>query len=176
MDGFKRPARPQNRPLSGPRLPDVAPPSKPGALKPAEAVLPKINLSDNDTTARPPVKRPKKRMLITAGIIVVLIAAFLGVYAWFAAQLQPVNQADDSVQRIEIKEGSSLGYVAQRLEERGLIRSGLAFKILANVEGKQSAMKVGACSLTPADSSQVILDKIIEGCQDFKAVLSWCNT
>lgn len=171
MDGFKRPVKSQGRPAATPKLPEATRPPAGKKQPPSpEAVLPEINLLTHETNQLPPKRGLKKQLIaITIGILLLVLAIF-GMYAWYAAQLAPVNAADDSVQRIEIKEGSSLSFVAQRLEERGLIRSGLAFKVLANLEGKQGAVKTGACSLTPAYSSKEILDKIIAGCEDFKAV------
>lgn len=179
MDGFKRPVKPQGKPPVTPRvpvapeLPDVAakqPSRVQKAPRSPEAVLAEINLLDEEVSTPPPAKRLTKRLIIGGGIIAALLVMMVGVYAWYTAQLQPVDTGDDSVQRVEIKEGSSLSFVAQRLEERGLIRSGLAFKVLANIEGEQGAIKAGACGLTPAQSAKEILDKIITGCQDFKSV------
>lgn len=161
MDGFKRPARPPQKPEEHPQQ------QKTAALP--EVDLPEITLLDSETSTGKTAKRSRRLRRIVVGALAFMLV-ITGAYLWYSAQLKPVDVADESVQRVEIKQGSSVGFIAQRLKERGLIRSSLAFRALVNLEGKQGAIKAGACSLTPSQSSKEILDRIITGCQDFKAV------
>lgn len=176
MDGFKRPNRPVN-------------PVPPAAAQPSRHTMPIIQQSTVPTPDSAPVapdvdmrletqpqkpvtvvKRRKKWPFILLGIVVLLAILIGGAYMWYTTQLQPVDSKNTAVQRVEIKDGASFSYVAGKLQERGLIRSSLAFNILANLEGKQGAVQAGTCNLTPAEPAREILDKITKGCNDFTSV------
>lgn len=184
MDGFKRPSRvpqpeqpqsngtdshvqPESAPLSS-RLetPDHLPRNE--SNPPTSEDLPPIILDDE----KAPVSSKRSKTWLRVGLVVAVFLFIVGsiFFFWYQGQLKPVNPADDSVQRVEITEGLSLGYIADRLEERGLVRSSLAFTIMTNISGKQSAIKAGTCELNPSYSSKEILDKITAGCHDFKSV------
>ena len=178
MDGFKRPSRP--RTPDQPAVPAQTQPvgqrqvSPRSALPPVEPRdtppegLPPIDI--DDTVAPPPTKNRKRLPFILAYIGLVLLLVIGAFFVWYQGQLKPVDASDDSVQRVEITEGLSLSYIAQRLEERGVIRSSLAFKIMTNLSGKQAAIKAGTCDLKPSYSAGEILDKLTAGCHDFKSV------
>jgi UPF0755 protein len=167
MDGFKRPNR-QKQPDISPLRPEITPGEKPPAELDGQ-VLPPIGMdaAETDMSLRP--KRRKKWFFVLSAALL-LAMAIVGGFLWYQTQLQPVDASNTSVQRVEIKEGASFGYVADRLEERGVIRSSLAFRLFASLQGKQSALKAGACNLTPADSASQVLEKITAGCHDFKVV------
>ena len=186
MDGFKRPSRsaaPVNRPI-------IAPPraaqqarsreEKPSSLPPVTPPLPTptrsepaidMTLGDEGRAVKVGRWRPSRRMLVVLGIMLsLLVIALVGLIIWYRAQLVPVNPSDNQVQRLEVKEGTAFTFIANRLKERGLIRSTLAFDIQARLTGKRNAVQAGTCSLTPSESSAEILDKLTSGCHDFKAL------
>jgi len=104
------------------------------------------------------------------GVIVALIAVIIGGYFWVESQLKPLDPSDKSVQRVEIKDGLSFGFIAQRLEERKLIRSAVAFEVYGRATGKANSLQAGTCQFTAAESGQAILDKLTTGCRDFKSI------
>lgn len=187
MDGFKRPSRsgtPVNRPIIAPprvaqqagsreeKPPTSLPPVTPPVPTPGRSE-PTIDMTLGDEGR--PVKGGRwhlsKRMLIILGSVLgLLVIALIGAIIWYRAQLGPVNPSDNQVQRLEVKEGTAFTFIANRLKERGLIRSTLAFDIQARLMGKRNAVQAGTCSLTPSESSAEILDKLTSGCHDFKAL------
>lgn len=169
MDGFKRPSTPRRQPTDHP---DNGTPSLPGVQlspDPNAQELPPVG-TDPDSPAGIPVKRRKIWPFVVLGLALLLLFVGAAVFQWYRSQLLPVDPSDDSVQRVEIKEGTSFGYVADRLEERGIVRSSLAFRVFTNLQGKQNALKAGTCSFTPADSARQVLDKLTAGCHDFRVV------
>lgn len=175
MDGFKRPVRPANPapPASSEPSRHTAPIVQQPVVAPTEPERAAAAIDMRlDESAKPVTvaKRRKKWPIVLLGVVLLLIAAVIGAYVWYTTQLQPVDSSNTSVQRVEIKQGSSLSYVAEKLQERGLIRSSLAFSVLANQEGKQNAIQAGTCNLAPAESAREILAKITKGCNDFKSV------
>lgn len=184
MDGFKRPTRP-SRPetpsdVSRAKQPDSTPlvsqpESSDGAAKPVQpteqATLPPVDIGDQRASNGLSAKKPKRiSAKAIVGIVIGLLALLALVYVWYTHQLTPVDGNDDAVQRVEILDGASFDYVSTRLEERGLIRSKVAFEIFAALQGKRNAVKAGTCDLRPSESAAEILAKVTKGCHDFKSL------
>ncbi|MEO6728115.1 MAG: endolytic transglycosylase MltG [Candidatus Saccharimonas sp.] len=128
-----------------------------------------------ESTAEPvqAIHEPSPHRKKWMGILIVFIAlVVLAIGAWltYLALLQPVDSRDSSAQKIVIKSGQSFGEVAQTLQERALIKSPLAFEIMARLAGKHNDVKAGTCTLKRSEPASEILDKITSGCHDFKSV------
>jgi UPF0755 protein len=134
-------------------------------------VLPVIGEDAAGSNTLQPARRRKKWPFIVLGSILLLLVVAAGGYQWYKEQLKPVDAADTSLQRVEIKEGSSFEYVADHLAQRGIIRNSIVFRLFTKLQGKQGDLKAGTCNLTPADSAKQVLDKLTIGCHDFKAVI-----
>ena len=171
MDGFKRPSLRQSQPQAQsvtPKPLEALP--KPLPQKSLEQPIP-IDLSLDSSPEKNKKPRPGKLVLvIIAALFGLLVFAAVGAYFWYNTNIQPVDTANKTVQRIEIKEGSSLSSVAKNLQDRGVIRSSTAFSLLAGFEGKRNAIKAGTCNLNPAETAKEVLAKITAGCHDFKSV------
>jgi UPF0755 protein len=168
MDGFKRPMRPRQQPTHAAPSAQTQP-AQQDLSSQTEQVLPPVDISSTGTDSAPLPSRRKRLPFILLGAVFFL-SVIAGGALWYHGQLQPVDTSDTSVQRVEVKEGTSFGFVADRLEERGVIRSSIAFRLFAGMEGKQNSLKAGTCNLTPAHSAGQILDKLTTGCHDFKVV------
>lgn len=160
MDNMIRPPR---RPVRPP-APDPAPDEMPAPLAP-----PPVSVPEPFPEEKPPRQR---RHRLYASLIVIggLLAAAAALWLTYQALLQPVDPSDRSAQKIVIKSGQSFSEVADLLSQRSLIRSPLAFEIMARLSGKHNAVKAGTCTLTRDESATQILDKITSGCHDFKAI------
>lgn len=128
MDGFKRPVRPANPapPASSEPPRHTTPIVQQPVVAPTEPERAAAAIDMRlDESAKPVTvaKRRKKWPIVLLGVVLLLIAAVIGAYVWYTTQLQPVDSSNTSVQRVEIKQGPSLSYVAEKLQERGLIRS-----------------------------------------------------
>lgn len=162
MDNMIRPPRRPARPSA----PDTVPVPVP---TPSAAASPPVPASEPLPQDKPP--RPPRRRLYTVLITIgVLLAAAAALWLTYQALLQPVDSGDSSAQKIVIKPGQSFSEVADLLTQRSLIRSPLAFEIMARLSGKHNAVKAGTCTLTRDESATQILDKITSGCHDFKAI------
>jgi len=156
-----------------PRKPTPPPPSavalesQPVVISPAETTASQV--AETPKGSEPHHKLPQKWLRVMI-VIVILIVVCLGGLITYTLQLQPVDSTDSSAQKIVIKSGQGFSEVAQTLQERSLIRSPLAFEIMARLAGKHNDVKAGTCTLTRSESAIEILDKITSGCHDFKAV------
>ncbi len=155
----------QQRPTAQPHgkqstVPAPAAP-QPGELPPVQA----------DASYEPPKhgRMPKKWGFLALLAIFLIGVAVVG-WAWYSEALKPVAPNNVTKQKVVITDGVSFSYVVDRLKERGLIRSKLAFTAHAYMSGKHGQLKAGTCALTPDESSQEILNKLTSGCHDFSVV------
>ncbi len=89
-----------------------------------------------------------------------LIVSISG-YLYFQAT-SPLSQVKRE-RIITIKPGMNLQGVAKELQYKRLIRSALAFRIMAYIKKKQNLIKVGEYKISPSLSPPVILAKITSG-------------
>ena len=98
--------------------------------------------------------RNRALLFVLAGFLVVG-----GGLAWwaYAPYLPP------SGSRVEIKSGASLSRIAHTLAEQDIIRSALAFRLLARLQDKDSAIQAGSYAFDKAATPAEILQRLVEG-------------
>ena len=192
MDGFKPPRRPQSvqpqpqrppadRPtvadgeVSLPRRMPVAPQQEATAqpLAPVREVSASSRPTNAPSGATGMSIRPQKSrrwLYMTGGVLFTVAAILAAASIWYQRALAPVNPDDHTVQQVQIGEGATFAFVSDRLQERRLIHSSLAFTIYARLHGMQGDIKKGTCNLAPSESATEILKKLTEGCNDFRTV------
>lgn len=106
----------------------------------------------------------------------VLVASFviLAILAAFGAALQgllsaPANIAEGG-QLFEVHRGESTSTLAARLQDEGLVRSAMAFSLLARIEGKASRLRSGTYRIEPGMGTAAVLDLVVEGRQALQKV------
>src|ERR671919_914915 len=87
--------------------------------------------------------RAGRGALIVLLVVVVLAAGAFALYSYAAGASGPTRPV-----ALEIAEGSTATDVGRLLEERGIIRSALAFRISAQLRGFGSDIQAGAYDLT----------------------------
>jgi conserved hypothetical protein, YceG family len=93
-----------------------------------------------------------------------LLLGLVAVALAFALAMRPAAGIGEG-SLFTVGKGESAQQVGQRLEEKGLIRSALAFKILAKIEGKGSGLKAGSYRIEPGMGANRILDELVSGRQ-----------
>lgn len=111
---------------------------------------------DSPFTFHPPVL--PRSVLITIAVGLALIAIIATVVT---SSLLPKNPADTTPQLLTVQAGDSIHEVAQELEERELIRSALALRLLARFTGTD--IKTGLFHISSADAPSTILSLLKEG-------------
>ena len=106
-------------------------------------------------------KSAKGRLgLFVIALVVLLVPFTLGI--WWAGNLKPV--ADSGKNEVFVlKSGMSAQQVAKELEDKNLIRSAEVFRQLCRVNKADSKLVAGAYYLSPAMSSQDILNILLKG-------------
>ncbi len=107
----------------------------------------------------------KKFSLFLIPLLFFIILLSGGFFWWFWASNASNNQSATS-QSFIVKKGESISSIAQRLEEKELIRSALAFKIKVRLDGLENKIQAGSFSLKPSLSPQEILVILTHGTTD----------
>jgi len=102
---------------------------------------------------------------VRRALLLVAAAALLGLAALAASAyraLQPPARSGASVV-VEIPRGAALGAVAALLEDAGAIRSARAFRWLARLTGRASALRAGEYELAPELGAAEVLERLASG-------------
>lgn len=108
-----------------------------------------------------------RRILLVGVLFLFLIAG--GVFAtsaWYAQGLSPVTTGKGQVIRFEVKQGSSVGSIAQSLKDKGIIRSAQAFEWYVKKTGVTSSLQAGSYALSTTMSVAQIVDHLKSGKTD----------
>src|SRR5947207_1160120 len=81
----------------------------------------------------------------------------------FADPLAPVDANDTAKQVVSVPPGSTAGDIGATLQQRGLIRSGLVFRLAAEQAGVGNSLAAGDYELSRAMSTQEILQVLARG-------------
>jgi len=98
-----------------------------------------------------------------AGLLAAAIAVVLGAAGWFYQMTYgdrhlPVASAD-----VVIPRGSSSAEVARMLQDRGVIKSALAFRILLRLTGLDRELEAGEYLFAPHENTAEVLHKLVAG-------------
>jgi UPF0755 protein len=157
-----KPSRPTN--LNRP----VQPPRPPRRQQPLLAKLePEALLTAGKKEPLLPAKMPnpsrKKWWFIGVGaIIVLLLAAGAGAWWWYNDALQPRSSTVQRI-RLTIMPGSTPDQIAEQLQSKGVIKSGLAFQWLLKQSGDRDKLQAGTYLLSPTQPAREVLNWLIEG-------------
>ena len=180
MDGFKRQNGQQfnSRPNNNRQVPPLGavPRPAPRAIDPNQPIEQKASVpinSDHDhdimNQNMPKKKRRLRRwIIILLTITVFLTAVFAALFKWYEMQLKPVSSDSNKVS-VTIEDGSSVSTVANTLASKNLIRNRLAFEVYVRLNNKNS-IKAGTCMIAPSESVADIVNRMNNGCHDFKTI------
>jgi UPF0755 protein len=110
-------------------------------------------------------KWPTKRKIFWAGIslaILVVTVLISGLIAYLY-QLSPRGSDPAKYTAVTIESGMTPSQIGALLEEKQVIRSSLAFNIYARLNGHLDSLQAGTYRLSPADSTNEIIDHLRKG-------------
>lgn len=104
------------------------------------------------------------RVLLSVGIMIFLLVctALFTIYR----VVQPVAPASQNTVDFIIPRGQSVAEIASRLEDQGLIRNAIAFRLVARVEGIEQRIQAGTFTLSAAQSTKEIALALTRGTED----------
>ena len=103
----------------------------------------------------------KKALALVLGLSILVLLG-LGGSMYYERALAPITSQLKPV-IFTIQKGSTLNHVTQELKEKGLIRSRLAFMLLAHLKGVDRSIKAGKYVLSPSYPAEKILDILVKG-------------
>jgi len=111
-------------------------------------------------------KRPLRKKWWILGVIcavaLLAIVAIVGAVWWYNDALQPRSTNNQRI-RVVIEPGSSPDSIAGTLENKGVIKSSLAFQWLTKQSGDRDKLQAGTYLFTPTQSSREVLKWLVEG-------------
>lgn len=102
------------------------------------------------------------RRLLAGLLLLLIVGAGAGAGLWFQKGLGPADPAGKPV-TVDVPQGASTAAVAARLQEAGVIRHALIFRLWVRKEGKDGQIKSGEYELSGQLSAEQILAKLIAG-------------
>jgi UPF0755 protein len=90
------------------------------------------------------------------------ILFFAGAFWYAGLQLSPVSTSAETV-LVEIPPGSSAAQIGDRLKKAGVVRSGLAFTLMAKVLGESGEMKAGEYRLRRDLGVVEVINELVQG-------------
>lgn len=102
------------------------------------------------------------RRLLAGLLLLLIVGSVAGAGLWFQKGLGPVDPAGKPV-TVDVPQGASTAQVAERLQEAGVIKCALIFRLWVRKEGKDGQIKSGEYELSGQLSAEQILAKLIAG-------------
>ena len=107
----------------------------------------------------------KKSSLISIPLfLIAVLTAFFLWWRWVNLPVETQLISEDKV--FVVRKGDGLSTVAFRLQEEGLIRSAVAFKLLGRKENLEGKIQEGSFRLKPSQTPIEIIDFLTRGTQD----------
>ena len=101
-----------------------------------------------------------KKIKITIGIIIIIVALCFAVFYWMTS---PVEKNNDSQVIVKIEQGSGIADIANTLEDKGLVKSALGFRVKVKISGEESKLQAGTYALERSMSMDDIINIIATG-------------
>lgn len=108
----------------------------------------------------------KKILLGLTAVFLLSVASLYGFYIYqvrvpksFPFSLAGIQVAGGSWKQFEIEQGKSVGGIAQRLEEEGIVRSALLFRLYARLSNLDRTVKFGAYWVSPELSVMSLVER-----------------
>ncbi|NTW62221.1 endolytic transglycosylase MltG [Candidatus Saccharibacteria bacterium] len=118
------------------------------------------------------LKLPKVRgnsklgLWIGCGLTLAAILIIAGIFIWYYIQLSPVGNDKSVLKKVTITPGSTSSAISKDLEKQSIIRSSFVFDIYVRLASKNNMLRAGTYRLSPAESTQQIVEHFIKGSVD----------
>lgn len=103
-----------------------------------------------------------KKLLLFISLLVLGGIFYIGGLRWWIENSKPVS-SDETKQRFVVPKGFSASQISNKLEEQGLIKNALAFKIFVQVKGLAKKIQAGEYDVSESLSLSQLVDKLTHG-------------
>lgn len=164
MEKNRNGENPQNRQRRS--IPAVSLSQQEEAPRKSREIAPPANSAPKSDNAKRPKSKPSNKMLtavlrplssVLIGLLIVVFVSFIGFRYAVSHYFSPVDE--NSTQEIEviIERNDSLGTIAEKLEEAGVIRNHTVFKYYVDFSDMSSKLLAGKFTLSPSMSFDDII-------------------
>ncbi len=105
----------------------------------------------------------KQKIIILLGLLLIILG-FL--FLWWNQAIKPVNPKDNTPIMFTIQRGENIRGIAERLQKEGLIRSSVAFFVIARFGGLGERIQAGEFRLNPSMDLITIANNLTHGTTD----------
>lgn len=106
---------------------------------------------------------PRNILLAILYVAIPLVAVAAAYSVMSSLFLQPANPAATAPVLFDAAQTKSFREIASELETAGVVRSALALRIRARLQGKDTQVKAGEYELSPAMTPREVLEKLVRG-------------
>lgn len=152
-----RPPKPRE---AGASLPPAMPTASPPQLDLPDISQPADQLNQNKSIT--PKPRRFKWLLFVFVVLIVLLAGVAAGWVWYNDALQPRSSTEERI-KITVETGETADTIGKELEEKGVIKSGVAFQWYVQQQGALNNLKAGGYLFSPAQSVSEIVQWLVEG-------------
>ncbi len=110
----------------------------------------------------PPARKRRWLLYVLCGVAALLVTVIAIGLVWYTNALKPVSDSSEHVV-VTIEPGATPDGIASHLEEKGLIRSKLAFLLYTRQQGVQGKLQAGSYRLAPNTSVKEIVEQLLAG-------------
>lgn len=133
------------------------------------AALPNIDIRAapaNVTICEMTKTNMNKKWYWLSGFLGLLICATVGGSVWLYSQFQPANSAAESKVTVVVKRGDSIATIANQLQQKGVIKNSLLFKLYARVQKLDTKIQAGSYKLDPRATMPTVALSLTQGTED----------
>lgn len=134
--------------------------------KKGERGMPEVNLNDQQQKLAIRAKEAKtvrKIIFITTLVIVLIVAGVAaGGYFYISNALSPVDPDTEKQVKVDIKSGSSVTDIANKLESKGIIHDATVFRYYIKYKN-ENGFQAGSYQFSPSMKIDKIIEKLKEG-------------
>lgn len=112
------------------------------------------------------MKQNKSKTKLIISAIVFPILLFLVVFVYLYTSIQPVASSGQEALRFIIPKGQAISVIGKRLEEAGLIKNALIFRLVVKVNDYGQNIQAGSFDISPSLSTSEIATLLTTGTQD----------
>ncbi len=107
-----------------------------------------------------------KKSKIIIAIFIVLVTVLFVVSGYLYTLFLPVQSSVAETVRFVIPKGQAISIIGERLEEAGLIKSSLIFRVVVKVNNLEQSIQAGSFDISPSLNTQEIAKLLTSGTQD----------
>ncbi|MEX0668445.1 MAG: endolytic transglycosylase MltG [Candidatus Saccharimonadales bacterium] len=137
-------------------LPEISP------IQPSEFDKNQSGKKNKLKKSNKPKGRKKKGLIVLVVILVLLLGSLAWSYYWYNSSQAPVSGSQEDIY-ISIESGMSSVQIANLLENEGVIRSSLAFRLQARLMGVSHQIQAGFYSLSPDQTLEEVIEILTSG-------------